>query len=218
MKRLVLAVIAALLAFSQISVAQPGYGGGYPYPRPGYDGSVNVTYGNRGRNGGPYRQGAFFLNQVGFSYGVNSILEMSAARTLFKNLLVVGQDTRNFRSAGTFNLEYSHSVMDFVYIGAILSYMHGTAESTVEAGRKVGFNAFTFMLSTKLDWVDLNWFTFYSKAAFGMSSVSAARESQQLFDWQLSPIGLEVGGALRFFSEVGFGAQGIFQAGARFCF
>ena len=195
MKSLVLAVIAALLAFSQISVAQPGYGGGYPYPRPGYDGSVNVTYGNRGRNGGPYRQGAFFLNQVGFSYGVNSILEMSAARTLFKNLLVVGQ-----------------------YIGAILSYMHGTAESTVEAGRKVGFNAFTFMLSTKLDWVDINWFTFYSKAAFGMSSVSAARESQQLFDWQLSPIGLEVGGALRFFSEVGFGAQGIFQAGARFCF
>ena len=166
MKRLVLAVIAALMAFSQISVAQPGYGGGYPYPRPGYDGSVNVTYGNRGRNGGPYRQGA----------------------------------------------------LDFVYIGAILSYMHGTAESTVEAGRKVGFNAFTFMLSTKLDWVDLNWFTFYSQAAFGMSSVSAARESQQLFDWQLSPIGLEVGGALRFFSEVGFGAQGIFQAGARFCF
>lgn len=204
--------MAAFLMVCAAASAQPGYG--YPHgpaigSRPDRGGVV-VTRGY---------DTAVYGNSFGLGYGANSIWEMSAAGAMFKNMITIGKDEpfTSFHSSGTFNLDYYHNLLPFLEMGAIFNYGWGTGMTEVR-GRDVTFHAVSLLLAAKFDWVELGWLSFYSKLGLGVTNVSAAGERQQLFDWQCSPVGLELGGLLRFYTEVGFGAQGLFQVGARYCF
>ena len=205
MKTRLVTLIVALFAVCAVCGAQPGRGN--------YGSGVRITRGF---------SSSMHSNQIGFGYGLNSVWEMSAAGTMFKNMVSVGKDLpfSSFKSSGTFNLEYYHDLLPFVQLGLVLNYGWGNATLSEGLGN-VKFGALSVLGAAKLDWVDLGWLGLYSKVALGITSVSADGvfdESQQMFDWQLSPVGLELGGALRFFTEVGFGAQGLFQIGARYSF
>ena len=81
---------------------------------------------------------------------------------------------------------------------------------------------YTVMPALKYNWLIKNYFGMYSKVAAGVTfakdSGTSKDESHTEFNWQASLVGMEFGGALRGFVEVGFGEQGIILGGLRFKF
>ena len=87
------------------------------------------------------------------------------------------------------------------------------------------------MPAVKFNFVRKTHFGLYSKAALGVTLRTESveynldygdyndSENSFQFNWQLSFIGVEVGGPyLRGFTELGFGEQGIISAGIRYKF
>ncbi len=83
--------------------------------------------------------------------------------------------------------------------------------------------AWTFMPEAKYTWLDNGHFTLYSKGGLGLRYYRLQSESSHFPNikeekikvaYQLSPVGIEIGGNhVRFTSELGYGQQGILNMG-----
>lgn len=81
---------------------------------------------------------------------------------------------------------------------------------------------FTVMPAVKYKWLNKTHFAMYSKAAVGLT-VNAQKglnedKTKVSFNWQASLVGMDFGGALRGFVELGMGEQGIILGGLRYKF
>ncbi len=81
---------------------------------------------------------------------------------------------------------------------------------------------FTFMPAVKYNWLVKRHFGMYSKGAVGVTIAKDSgvhkSDSRAEFNWQASLVGLEFGGALRGFVELGMGEQGVAVGGLRYKF
>lgn len=136
---------------------------------------------------------------------------------------------------GPFSVEYFYKAKPWLGVGGILAYGKNTQDlyfftDDDKAAGKIKNNYFTVMPSVKFDWLRKSNFGLYSKLAIGAtyrnekvdyneSTYEDFDESEWHVNWQISAIGVEVGGkALRGFAELGTGEQGILLGGVRYKF
>ncbi len=79
------------------------------------------------------------------------------------------------------------------------------------------------MPNAKWNWLNLRIVTLYSRAAAGISFAKAKvdggeSDTSTQFAFQVSPIGIEVGGRLAGYAEAGIGVSGSIMAGVRYRF
>jgi len=145
------------------------------------------------------------------------------------------RDWANDSYSGTFGVEYfRHLNNPKLAVGGIATYTH-YGEDVInknENDKVVGErsrNYFTVMPAIKYNWVNKEHFAFYSKAAAGVmvlfdedtdkeNSKYSNSDTFTTFTFQVSPVGVEFGGTVRGFVELGFGEQGIALAGLKYKF
>ncbi len=175
-------------------------------------------------------------NEVSVSYGAGY---MSALIDAFGAGLgdaivdyATNRDWANDSYSGTFGVEYfRHLNNPKLAVGGIATFTH-YGEDVIDKSNNdkvVGErsrNYFTLMPAIKYNWVNKEHFAFYSKVAAGamvLFDEDTDKENSQYsdsdtftcFTFQLSPVGLEFGGAWRGYLEMGFGEQGVALIGLR---
>lgn len=88
--------------------------------------------------------------------------------------------------------------------------------------RSVETRYWSLMPDVKWNWLNLRVVTFYSRlgagASFSRAKVAGRTDASTRFAFQVSPIGVEVGGRLAAYAEAGIGVSGCFLAGVRYRF
>lgn len=110
-------------------------------------------------------------------------------------------------------------------------YYYDRNGERIDGGPSIGIDTHTFfvMPTLKATWVRFPHVSLYSRGAAGLAhyklsteylvSLPPRDESRIKGIYQVSPIGVEVGGEhVRFFSELGYGVEGIFSLGATWHF
>ncbi|MBE9488594.1 MAG: hypothetical protein IMY73_05350 [Bacteroidetes bacterium] len=172
------------------------------------------------------------VNEVSISYGVIPINQVIDSFTdiMTYAMLFGNTETRNSYSFGAINVGYGYKVADWFTIGATYSYSNikkdvysssDANEETFLGKEKYNFHA--IMPTAKFTWLNLSIVNLYSKIALGFAFVDSKDFKNKKYNdnqvaFQLSPIGLEVGGAFSGFVEAGIGDMGFCQMGARYQF
>ena len=153
-----------------------------------------------------------YNNEISVAYGAgaNTDISMSVGRGIF-----TAKQTKYW---GPASLEYFHSIGKNWKIGGIA--MVSGCKWEGEGNPKSTY--YTVMPAAKYNWLNQRGFGMYSKAGLGVTILSESddnnKETRAAFNWQVSFVGIEFGGALRGFIELGFGEQGIGLAGIRYKF
>ncbi len=147
---------------------------------------------------------------VSYGFGANTDIVSSFGAAVFH-----GSQSDYWGPVG---LEYFHSVAPRLKVGGILT-VAGCKWDDYSDSKS---NYYTALAAVKYNWLVKKHISLYSKAGIGLTINSDKSDklddSEARFNWQASFIGFECGSALRFFTELGFGEQGIFLAGARYEF
>ena len=157
--------------------------------------------------------------------------------TGFENLGagLIGVAVDNDSFLGPISAEYFYHVKPWLGIGGIVVYGQ-MSQDVYLMGKEKGKDGdlknhyFTVMPAVKFDWLRTRNFGLYSKLGIGAtlrhesfkrddSSVKDDSSSDLHVNWQLSLLGVEAGlPNVRAFFELGFGEQGILNAGLRYKF
>lgn len=78
------------------------------------------------------------------------------------------------------------------------------------------------MPNAKWNWLNLKIVSFYTRvgagALFAKAKVGGQSDKSTLFAFQVSPVGVEVGGRIAAYAEAGIGTSGSLLVGARYRF
>ena len=90
------------------------------------------------------------------------------------------------------------------------------------AGKKISTDYYSIMPHLKMRWLNLRILSLYSRIGVGLtfteSSGEGQSESARQWAFQVSPIGVEIGGKVAAYAEAGIGTMGSLVAGLRFRF
>ncbi|MCR4823848.1 MAG: hypothetical protein K5849_00660 [Bacteroidales bacterium] len=150
-------------------------------------------------------------NEIAVTYGLNAMDAIAFSVNSLGNM-VLSEDVLERQSTGNIGIEYFHRVSPLVSVGGIFTYYKATDTTGDEP---VTEKSYIFMPSVKFHWYQREWFSAYSKCAAGIGIDNDDEGTEAAFDWQASLLGLEVGRTVRFFTEAGFGDQGVVLAGLR---
>jgi len=154
------------------------------------------------------------VNEIGISYGV-------VANSNFLDIYTDAMTGKSGTYFGPLALEYFHHLCPMVSVGGVGVYK--SHKETIN-GTELTNLYYTIMPAVKFSWYTSNHFGFYSKAAVGYTIFSITGEQKSTtdkeksgsFNFQVSAVGLEVGGKrFRLFTELGWGEQGLACAGLR---
>ena len=168
-------------------------------------------------------------HEIGVNYGFMSNTQWIDGAAMAMHI-VAGSDQAKASVIGPISAEYFYHVNNWLGVGGIctFAYTKATYDQTLD---KTTY--YTVMPAVKFNWLRLNHFGMYSKIGVGAmvgiqktitnNPVDAAdkpkSEMDWGFNWQVSALGIEFGGAqLRGFIEGGIGAQGVALAGIRYKF
>ncbi len=177
-------------------------------------------------------QNSELKNEIGISYGVGiSTIGDGLGDAIGMSFAgLMGTKAENESRFGTLAVEYfrhANNDLKFAFggIGTIASF----GSDLMEKGQKTGDrNRYYISLipAIKYSWVNNEHFAFYSK--IGIGGTLAIAEStyngksdtanKVYFAYQVSPVGIEFGGAFRGFVELGVGEQGIILGGVKYKF
>ena len=166
-------------------------------------------------------------HEVAVSYGIDS---NSQIIDVFEEIggAMFGAKLENEKFFGPISAEYFYHIEPWLGVGGILAY--GVNKQDAMSGKdKIGESKnsyLTLMPALKFDWLRKQYFGMYSKIAVGATLRNEKYDSDNdshdydnstvHFNWQLSFVGIEAGSpTIRAFAELGFGEQGIIQAGVR---
>ena len=169
-------------------------------------------------------------HEVAISYGIDSNSQIIDA---FEEIggAMFGAKLENEKFFGPISAEYFYHFEPWLGVGGILAY--GVNKQDAMSGKdKIGESKnsyLTLMPALKFDWLRKQYFGMYSKIAVGATLRNEKYDSDNdshdyddstvHFNWQLSFVGIEAGSpTIRAFAELGFGEQGILQAGVRYKF
>ncbi len=164
-------------------------------------------------------------NELSVSWGEATNIELSELLLLGITDAVLGEDP-NPHYTGAFTLQYFRNVSPKLWVGGNFTYEHSWARTKNAQGQSEldhSFHYFTLMPAVKYKWVNTSVVGLYSKLGVGITygHLSSDGDSNDgvVFNYQVTPIGFEIGNTrVRAFSELGWGAQGIIQVGARYNF
>ncbi len=157
-------------------------------------------------------------HEVSLSYGY--ITQQFLFNNLFQ-LISLGQADIEPLLFGAASGEYLYYVNKFIGLGGTLSYEYGR-EAPNQKELRARFHYCTVMPTAKFYWFNRPYVGMYTNisvgATFGLGVKNGEFESRILPAFHLGAVGLEAGGQLRGFLEVGFGVKGFIQAGIRYKF
>lgn len=173
-------------------------------------------------------------HEIGVNYGFMSNTQWLDA-TMMALHIVEGLDPVKGSVIGPVSAEYFYHVNDWLGVGGIFTYAYtkATYDQTVDHTAEVYTSKsayYTVLPAVKFNWLRRDHFGMYSKIGAGvmvgnLKAVPAdptekpESETEWGFNWQVSVLGIEFGGAqLRGFIEGGIGAQGVALAGIRYKF
>ena len=132
---------------------------------------------------------------------------------------------------GPIGVEYYYHVSPVVAVGGVASYAKCKAEDKKTHKDDLNESFITVMPSVKFNWLRRKSFGMYSALSAGLmflsvsfdDSVKAAdpdaqKETKAKFMFHATALGVEFGGNLRGFAELGFGEKGLLCAGLRYKF
>ena len=146
---------------------------------------------------------------------------------------------KNDRDFGPLSLEYYYHASPLVSVGGVMTFIQRKKDinQNLRDGQKIGDHTcrnFALMPSLKLNWLRTRNFSVYSKIAVGVAigkNTTKGKDAGCFGDaevdkkktefspmGQLSLVGIEAGGRLRAFGELGLGVQGVINAGLRYRF
>lgn len=136
-----------------------------------------------------------------------------------KLLGVLDMRDASLESWGGISVNYTFRIVGGLGVGGTFVYS-GNAQRL--DGRKVSTDYYSVLPHLKMRWLDLRIFSLYSRVGAGLtftrSSGGGERWSARQLAFQVSPLGIEVGGRLALYAEAGVGTTGSLVAGMRFRF
>ena len=116
---------------------------------------------------------------------------------------------------------YSFRVIGSLRIGAQVAYSSNTQEIK-KTGSEIKNRYWTLMPNVKWNWLNLKIVSFYTRvgagASFSKAKIGGQSDKSTLFAFQVSPVGVEVGGRIAAYAEAGIGPWGSLLVGARYRF
>lgn len=132
---------------------------------------------------------------------------------------VLDMKDASMESWGGVSVNYGLRLIGGFGVGATFVYSSNTQRLD---GRKIATNCYSIMPHLKMRWLNLRILSLYSRLGAGVTFVKSSgeglREAERRFAFQVSPIGVEVGGNLAAYVEAGIGTTGSLVAGLRFRF
>ena len=166
-------------------------------------------------------------HEIGVYYGFASASDVLS--TITSSISAAAGDQSSF--FGPIGVEYYYHVSPVVAVGGLASYATCKAEDKKTKKDDLTESFITIMPSVKFNWLRNNGFGMYSALSAGLmflsvsfdDSVKAAdpdaqKETKAKFMFQATALGVEFGGNLRGFAELGFGEKGVLCAGLRYKF
>lgn len=166
-------------------------------------------------------------HEIGVYYGFASASDVLSIIT--SSISAAAGDQSSF--FGPIGVEYYYHVSPVVAVGGLASYATCKAEDKKTHKDDLTESFITIMPSVKFNWLRNNGFGMYSALSAGLmflsvsfdDSVKAAdpdaqKETKAKFMFHATALGVEFGGNLRGFAELGFGEKGLLCAGLRYKF
>ena len=148
-------------------------------------------------------------SEISVSYGFAPVTDWIDA---YSDLLT-GADT-DPSGWGAVTVGYSFRVIGSLRIGAQVVYSSNTQE--------IKNRYWTVMPNAKWNWLNLKIVSFYTRvgagASFAKAKVGGQSDKSTLFAFQVSPVGVEVGGRIAAYAEAGIGTSGSLLVGVRYRF
>lgn len=175
-------------------------------------------------------------NEISVGWGVGSSVEIFG---LYTDLITAAfvRTYNDYTYSGPISLEYYHHFSPLFSVGGIFNYEHANADiisdwdNRNENIGKEKSNYYTLMPAVKCDWLHKKSFSLYSKLGAGITYAQSTDKytnqsnenakddnSQWLFNFQLSLIGVQFGKKVCGFVELGLGQQGIVSTGIKYRF
>lgn len=151
-------------------------------------------------------------NEIALSYGVSGT-DMAIYAINRLSMKIADEKLLNRKGSGILGIEYFRRLSPLVSVGGVFTY--SSAQYSSDPEDPVFEHDYNLMPAVKLHWYQRKWFSAYSKCAAGIGLSVDEEGSEAAFDWQVSLLGLEVGRAVRLFTEAGVGDQGFVMAGLR---
>lgn len=159
-------------------------------------------------------------SEVSLSYGVAPISDWIDTYTALLDELHAGEGS-SVSGWGAVTAGYHLRLAGGFSIGAQVAYS-SNKQSFRHTGSRIRTRYWSVMPSVKLDWLNLKVVSFYARvgagASFSKAKAGSHEETATKFAFQLSPVGVEVGGRVAAYAEAGIGSSGCFLVGARYRF
>lgn len=122
---------------------------------------------------------------------------------------------------GGVTVGYNFYLTGGISVGAAVVYASNERKFR-DTGAKIDNRYWSILPNVKWNWMRLKVLSFYSRVGAGVTFTHAEgigrKESRTQFTFQLSPVGIEVGGRLAAYAEAGVGISGSLIVGAKYRF
>ena len=161
--------------------------------------------------------GEFRHHEISLSYGFPTT---TMAVNTFAKLITLGFGEIDNMSVGALNIDYLYYPIKHIGVGVTAGYEYCFEPENADYTSRYSY--FTIMAAAKFYWFNKPYVGMYSRLALGATYGYGATNGESSYRflpaYQISAVGLEVGGKVRGFLEVGSGSMGVFQGGIRFKF
>ncbi len=157
-------------------------------------------------------------SEISVSYGLAPVTDWIDA---YSDLLTASGSDTDLTGWGAVTVGYSFRVIGSLRVGAQVAYSSNTQEIR-GAGSDIRNRYWTLMPNVKWNWLNLKIVSFYTRVGAGVSfakaEVGGQNDKSTLFAFQVSPVGVEVGGRIAAYAEAGIGTSGCLLVGGRYRF
>lgn len=154
--------------------------------------------------------------EISVGYGVAPVTDWIDAYS-DKLLDVLDMKDASMDSWGGVSVNYTFRIVGGLGVGATFVY---SGNNQRLAGKKISTDYYSIMPHLKMRWLNLRILSLYSRVGVGLtfteSSGEGQSESARQWAFQVSPIGVEIGGKVAAYAEAGIGTMGSLVAGLRF--
>lgn len=159
-------------------------------------------------------------SEVSVSYGVAPVTDWIDSYSDMLTGLFTNANT-DLEGWGAVTVGYSFRLIGSLRLGAQVVYSSNTQEVR-DAGSEIRNRYWSLLPNVKWNWMNLKVVSFYSRlgagASFSRSEVGGESDKSTQFAFQVSPVGVEVGGRVAAYVEAGIGTSGCLLVGVRYRF
>ena len=150
-------------------------------------------------------------SEVSVSYGVAPVTDWIDSYSDMLTGLFTNANT-DLKGWGAVTVGYSFRLIGSLRLGAQVVYSSNTQEVR-GAGSEIRNRYWSLLPNVKWNWMNLKVVSFYSRLGAGATFSKSTQ-----FAFQVSPVGVEVGGRVAAYAEAGIGTSGCLLVGVRYRF